>query len=457
MFRTSTLLLFLPLLWIWINQPVAQQQKGSEPQNCGYPNYCARYDQRIAPYPATPPRWGSAGTVINDPVFGSRIMRVTDANSDFRKPGTSFQTPSSAQQNVWSTDSTKFYVKEAGGRFLVYSFDPVKMTEKLIDEPDVAWNGEPQFSYSQPNLLYGVNHATAEIQQYDVTSHKVATVSKPGDCVSLKSGDMAFDISASADDQIFMVAIGPGQDINYLLFVYDREKGCRWLNTMTGEIGGQWGPKGTLADVVHFGIHDARISKSGEYVAIAGSHEGPVIWQVNTLNVVLCSGKVPVSCGGHHALGYSHMVNPSRRHHPMELLVRPLNDVTQVTVLTSNLPETEGWYDKHFSWNNVDRGDTNPVCFSAYRSDNPSTPGAPLTVKGPWENEIDCLEMDGKGSKIWRFAHTYSTAGGGFWTTPRGNVSQDGRFYMFTSDWENELGQGRDGRFRHDAFVVELK
>ncbi|MGA8815062.1 MAG: hypothetical protein WB523_21120, partial [Candidatus Sulfotelmatobacter sp.] len=89
---------------------------------------------------------------------------------------------------------------------------------------------------------------------------------------------------------------------------------------------------------------------------------------------------------------------------------------------------------------------------------NPDTPGAAPLVTGPWQNEIDCAETDGKASKVWRFAHTYSTARNGFWSTPRGNVSQDGRFFMFTSDWEDQLGKKPNGnQYRTDVFIVELK
>src|SRR2546428_6249961 len=31
----------------------------------------------------------------------------------------------------------------------------------------------------------------------------------------------------------------------YVVYIFDRGRGCRWYNTETGEIGGQWGPKGT--------------------------------------------------------------------------------------------------------------------------------------------------------------------------------------------------------------------
>ena len=155
-------------------------------------------------------------------------------------------------------------------------------------------------------------------------------------------------------------------------------------------------------------------------------------------------------------MGYSHIVGSSGLTHPMDVVSRPLQHIEQPTSIITGLePGKKEWYDSHFSWNNVDSNDSNPVCFSTYLYSNPATPNTALNVTGPWENEIDCAAMD--GTKVWRFAHTYSTAKNGFWSTPRGNVSQDGRFFMFTSDWEDLLGKGPDGKNRVDVFVVELK
>jgi hypothetical protein len=57
----------------------------------------------------------------------------------------------------------------------------------------------------------------------------------------------------------------------------------------------------------------------------------------------------------------------------------------------------------------------------------------------------DGAETDGQASKVWRFVHTFSRARNGCWSTPQGNVSQDGRFFMFTSDWEDQLGKAPNG------------
>jgi hypothetical protein len=419
-------------------------------------SYAARTDRRIEAYPTTLPPLGPAGSVFTDPTFGSRMTRVTD-EGDSRKPGQSFHTPSSAQANIWNSTSTKFYVVETGGRLLLYDFDGSKMKARFNESPDLGWNPEVEFSYQQPNILYGLRRDDPVFEQYDVVTRKVATVHNPKDCLKLSSGDHGADISTTADDRRFMGVFGPRQGDNYIAYVYDRDKGCRWFNTKTGEVGGQWGPKGKISGAESFGIHDARISKGGDFVVITGGGQGPVVWDVATLNAVLCTLQNPMACGGHHAIGYSLMVNPSRMKHPMELLVRPLNHLEKTSQLIPELKDHGVWFDKHLSWNNADAQDTNPVCLSTYTPANPSTERTPLTVDQPWVNEIDCIEMDGKGSKVWRFAHTYSTAKNGFWSTPRGNVSQDGRFYAFTSDWENTLGKARGQGYRHDVFVVELK
>lgn len=388
------------------------------------------------------------------------MLRATDGSTDPRAPGQSFHTPSSAEQNSWDASGTHFYVVAGGGgRLQLLDFDPNTLKIQRRDTPALEeWGREPQFSFSRPNILYGIQARDRRFEQFDLTSGKISLVHDSSSCLKLGFTDHGSSISVSADDRRFMSVFGPQQDRNYIVYVYDRDKGCRWYNTMTGEIGGQWGPKGNVSFDVRFGVHDARIAKSGDFVLISGSKEGPLFWDVDTLTATLCPMHRPTSCGGHHVMGYSHLINLSGQH-PMDLRLRSLNHLDTSTPLVDNLEPTQGWYDKHPSWNDVNADDTMPACLATYRPDNP--PGGPPTVKGPWENEVDCVETDGKASRVWRFAHTYSTAQNGFWSSPRGNVSQDGRFYAFTSDWEDQLGQSTNGpakqKYRTDVFIVELK
>jgi hypothetical protein len=427
--------------------------------SCGPPHYCARTDRKTIPYPEGLPSMPAAGASAADPAFGSRILRVTDASLAPRDE--SMMSPASSEQNAWNSTSTAFYVDDSGGGYQVFDFNPSAMSARRIGGRLTGWRGEPEFSYTQPNVLYSIDSRTSELQQYDITTHKVSTVDKPSKCVHLGASDRGGDISVSADDNRLMAVFGPVQDKNTLVYVYDRKQGCRWYNAQTGQVGGNWGPAGTISGPYRFGIHNARLSKSGNYVAIAagGGLGGTAIWDVATTNVTVCTNG-PLRCGGHRALGYSHLLNSADSRHPLDFVVRPLANLESILHLVNPLPPQPppaGWYDYHLSWNYINPQDTTPACFSTYRSDNPAGPAMAPRVMGPWENEIDCVETDGKVSTIWRFAHTYSTAKNGFWSSPRGNVSQDGRFYMFTSDWEDELGRDPDQHYRTDVFLVELR
>ncbi len=52
---------------------------------------------------------------FTDPDFGSRMVRVTDENSQFRRPGGYLRTEASGSANMWSSDGSKFYVIAEGG------------------------------------------------------------------------------------------------------------------------------------------------------------------------------------------------------------------------------------------------------------------------------------------------------------------------------------------------------
>jgi len=369
--------------------------------------------------------------------------------------------PASAETNAWNSDGTKFYVLTPGGQYVLYDFDPAKMKAHQSGVMPVS---EGEFSHTRPNIMYVARSNNPAFQQYDVSNSQITVLHKVSDCVRVAPTDVAFSVSASADDVRMETMLGPEQDRNFMVYLYDRKLGCRWYNTRTGEIGGQWGPKGTISARDRCLIHNTNISPSGKYIWIerGNSFIGAswLIWEVETMKVTAC----PSWCSGHHGVGYSHVVGPSGENHPLDLLARPLENLSATNSLIQNLPagDSQHWYDMHISWNDADANDENPFCLSTYNGGNTNVPGAPLDAAGPWENEIVCVEPrahDANGARVWRFAHTYSTAKNGFWSTPRGNVSQDGRFFMFTSDWQDQLGEKPFNKheYRHDVFIVELR
>jgi hypothetical protein len=447
-------LFLLPGLLILAHLAFGFQNKALGPES-----YHARTDQRIEPYRPAAPSLGPAGSLITDPSFGSRIVRVTDAQADPIRKGRWFATPASAEQNPWNSNSTHFYVNTAGGQYVLYDFEPSSMRIRQRDVMRVGWQGEPQFSYTRPDIVYGIRARNAAFQEYQISSGKVSIIHTISDCT--KSEMLGHSITVSADDQRMSTSVGPRPDENNVVYVYDLKQGCRWYNTETGEIGGQWGPKGQIGIPDRFRIHNHRMSKSGKFVWIqreknfVGKHW--VVWEVETMKVAACASQ----CSGHRAVGYSQMIAPTGFVHPMDLIERPLDHLENVRHLIPGLQPLNGaqfWYDMHLSWNNVDPEDSKPICLSTYLTGNPATPGAPPMVSHVWDNEIICVATNGKDSTVWRFAHTYSTAKNGFWSTPRGNVSPDGRFFMFTSDWQDQLGPTPSGKaYRTDVFIVELK
>jgi hypothetical protein len=204
-----------------------------------------------------------------------------------------------------------------------------------------------------------------------------------------------------------------------------------------------------------------------------------------TTNITACSthgegrGEVASFCGGHVAMGFSHMVNPGGSGSDYSLLIRPLSNLNQFKQLLPPEVTLPASMDMHWSWNNADPNDSTPVCGSYSRSSfklqgdgtlNPVT-NPVLSERQAWDREIVCVASSGK-PRVWRFAHHRATGacnasakdGSCFGAIAIGNVSQDGKFFMFASDWNWSLGSDRSGpgcptsgKCRTDVFIVELK
>jgi hypothetical protein len=405
-----------------------------------------------------PPR----NVVFTDPDFGSAMVRATDETTNFKAPGTFLVSAGSGYANEWSNDNKKFYVLGRGGQVLVFGFDPSTMAVGSLPQAEsgqaflLPLRGGASFSFIDPDLIYG----TADPDTLTIVSYRFSTgVSTPvidtrtcGLQPALGSGPHVVsddDVSVSEDENRISISEG-GPDFGEDMFVvvYDRVLGCRWYNTQTGQIGGQWGPSGTATVGTDYLIRHARLSRSGNYIRIMTDALAWYVWDLETLNVVSC----PLDCGGYGALGYNSFFNAPGKIDDMYMVKRPLSDLSQVTPLLSPLPSTGWGEDNHFSWNNVDVSDSAPVCASTYSYDGD------WTVEEPFVGEVLCIETDGLASTIWRFAHDRAVFIKPYYhTQPLGTVSADGSFYLFDSDWDAQLGIGTDGTPRSDVFIVKLK
>jgi hypothetical protein len=235
-----------------------------------------------------------------------------------------------------------------------------------------------------------------------------------------------------------------------------------------------------------YNVHAAWVTLDGKSVRV-DDQEGSAgfIWTPGSTHISACGMGLPRDgvagyCGGHWVFGYSHMINSGGPGPYTPLSLRPVGDLNQITSLLSPLTyRVRLAEDAHWSWSNAGPSDTMPVCgsFNRGRHDivgdgttNPAT-NPLLATQDAWDREIVCVATTGP-SRVWRFAHHRSTGacndhdhgGSCFAAVTIGNVSQDGKFYIFGSDWEWSLGdrQGSkgcpsSGTCRTDAFIVELK
>jgi len=401
---------------------------------------------------------GGAGFQFTDPTFGSKMLRVTDANTRPDRVGRFFMSPSSAESTAWNTNSTKFYVMGSGGEQIPYNFNPATMTSSRMAPLGngsgglvLNFNGEPTFSFVDPDLIY--SGSGSQFVSYRFSTAIQTALHDVGSClpgITLH----ALNVSISKDDQQFLAYIGgASQDADTTVYVYDKTKGCRWMNTQTGQVGGQWGPTGAYTGDKSLTLHNARLSKGGQFARLVTSNggAGTYYWDIGTLNLVACPENVgPNYCNGHAVMGFTKAINQRQVGDGMDFAIRPMSTPNSATLfpgLISPLLTPAQWVvDTHPSWNNVQSDEKQPVCMEVYRTDN--------IVQRAWDGEIICAAMDGS-FKVWRFAHHRSNVANLFWDQPRANVSQDGRFVMFTSNWGGTVGTGPDGA-RQDAFIVQL-
>jgi hypothetical protein len=410
--------------------------------------YNATADLKVYPKPPLP-KLGPAGFTFKDPAFGCPIVRVSDETT---AEGMAVVTPAVAFANSWNVDSTVFYVLVNGGANIPFRFDPKTMTASRIQGLPLLpeFGNESVFSRRDPNVCFGKNRRRNAIVQYDFSTNTATDIVDVSRLTGMEPGYMS-TLTVSANDVLALVFGGPAQDASPYLLVYDltTHKHRLW-NTKEGTVDGK-----PVPNAPKFTQHTGLIDLSGRYVMTLGPGvTGPIVWDTRTDAIF----PVTAEKSGHHVLGYAAMVNdvhkwiyrtldPTSIDRPRDLMEHPADE-----------PYFD--YDSHISWNNA-RPDLHvPVVLSTYHMLERGDP------KCVWGDEILAVATDG-GKQVWRFAHHRSTVHGrgmegiggryNFWDAPRGNVSPDGRFYMFTSNWEETLGKDNQDRYREDVFIVKLQ
>jgi len=191
------------------------------------------------------------------------------------------------------------------------------------------------------------------------------------------------------------------------------------------------------------------------------------VWDTTT-NMLTALPELAAVAGGHYSAGFGMMINhdccASTAWDAGQWQLRSLATPTVTTdLITTLLTPKEVYMDDHNSWNNAQPGTLVPIVSATYRLGINTAPWR------AWDEEVIAVQTGAgaAGAAVYRFAHHRSDARDdlnaaslSFWYEPRPNVSQDGRWTIFTSNWEKTLGVDAVGQpgemYRQDVFLVEL-
>ena len=405
------------------------------------------------------PALGPVNSVIKDPTFGSRILRVTDARSH---GGNSLIPEYAGNFRTWNANSTALKLHGPWGSSYWLEFNP--STFKVGDGSsrptlhplsfDVKW----EWSAVDPNIIYFINGT--QLAKYNKSTNVVTNLGGRG--VSLRYHVMVVGLDA------WVCAAGPGTQNTYrqIFCVNPRNPSqTKFIDILKRTINGvyQSDPNWpTSAPYKTIGIHAMCGSATGTWLEVGFHYAswgagGDSVFNLSTNKWSLL--KPSRHSSGHSSIGTkfvngSGSINGSYSQGASLRNPSNLMDSTQVKfIMQPPSSAATGWYDgEHSSWFNSSTNPNAPVLFSRYDISRPPSPRV-------WYGEIIAAATDGS-NRVWRFAHNHNGGlvnwiGGAF-----AQISNDGRWALFSSPWDGTLG-GAAGDFgyptRLDTFIVELR
>lgn len=443
----------------------------------GAPSQYSAITDRVARPKPPLPALGSAGFAFNDPTFGSKIVRVTDGQTRPGLVNRSFRVPSNAHTAAWNTTATLFFVISNDGTLIPYHFDASTMTaSRLPSAPNenggltLTFYTEPQFSLVDPNVIYGgggSNNRT--ILSYNFSTGVYSTIVNLDDIVGgLANTYIGTVTTGGVPNELLLTFFGGGvQDAHYYALLQPIAGGpSKLLNTVASTINGV--PTST---VLNFHIHAMQIDKSGRYVFIypsgadlAAPRLASQVYLWDTATDAIMALTPNMHPAGHDAAGFGVWVNQdcctTSAWDAAQWQFRWLSSPLQTSDLISPiLTPQEIYMADHTTWNNAQPDRLVPVISSTYRYGSNTAPWR------AWDDEIIAIDTtSGVGGTVWRFAHHRSNVGSDsnpqqpyFWYEPIANISPDGKWVLFTSNWEKTLGtDSSEGTARQDVFLVQL-
>ncbi|HUW56125.1 MAG TPA: hypothetical protein VMZ92_05780 [Planctomycetota bacterium] len=353
-------------------------------------------------YPEPPaPKLPKAGETFTDPTFGTTILRVTDeADGD--------------SQNAYSywpsfnRDSTLFHIQTRKGGPTLYHFDPkaFKVTGKeplFVRDPafpgGMNWEGSI-WSATDPKALFGTSGTS--IASYSVETKKYTVIH---DFSKELPDQRPVQMSRSLDDNVFGFHIKKlGKD------------------EVTGFMAWRRSPEKVLLHVERTDLDEVQVDKTGRYLVVKTDQQGKGL--LNVLVYDLETGKHdeltddgPDFSPGHSDNGHGFILGAD-------------NWRNSLTVRTCAEPH------RHYEALDTAGGHLSMLCDDEKWVLVSNYFGRYPAKDAPWPTfaqEIMLLATDGS-MRVRRLAHV-QTRYKGYWDCPRADISRDGRFVVFTSNW----------------------
>ena len=430
----------------------------SPPAPSRYSGYSGTDPKRIPPAPSL----GPANSVFTDPTFGSRILRVTDARTG---DGASFMTEDGGYFRTFNANATAIKLRRANGQSYWLEFNAAQFqvggTEGVKLHPlsfDVNW----EWSAIDPDIIYFLNGN--KLAKYNKATDVVTSLAGP------PNGDpVTYHVAVVGRDKWVCSAACPGGQNTYTkVFCVNPSdtSQTKFFDIVNRTVNGmrqddpQWP---TSAAGQTLGIHALSGGPGADWLNVT-FHRVP--WSVNgesVLNLQTNQWSLLRATdwywSGHAVLGDGKLANESGSINGMDgrgAVIRDANHLMDSSkyLFIGQPPTTAGFFDSdHKSWFNATTNPNAPVLSSRY---NVNPPPGPLT----WYGEIIAAATDGSNT-VWRFAHNHNgNMNAGYFTSAFAQISNDGRWALFTSHWDGTLGSS-NGDFgtghRIDTFIVELR
>jgi hypothetical protein len=370
-------------------------------------------DLSVYSVPQTPllPR---AGQTFVDPSFGATLLRATDSDygwncihaysiwPSFNSGSTRFLVNCDDTQLLFDFDPDAFRI--TGVRLLMLHPAP---SGRWLNWEDMIWSG------TDPDILYG--RESSRIWSFNVSTGEYKLVK-----------DFAQELYTAP----FISRVTATPDGNTFAFTRSTANG-----TFSGF--GVWRKDldRVIATETFPDYYKVQIDKTGRYLLIGLQRAGAGAIQAQVLDLqsrVLTNltDDGPDFAPGHGDLGrgicvaYENWFN--------RVLYRELARPKEWRVL---LDQRDDWsQESHYSML-ADEENWLLVSNVSYGARFP----------GLFRDEIFQLKLDGSG-EVRRLAHHHSKYAG-YWDSPRANISRDGRFVLFTSNW---------GSTRRDVFILRV-